>query len=474
MLGSLAHASLELAMREPDVDEPDWHALADRAIDLLEAKRAAEPWKDEPIPPGAVKPDGTPATRADWTDAAARKLTGFRLSDALQHAPEPAAMEQRVDADVWGIPMRGEVDYRDESGVVVDWKTGSVPARADGKRRHADQLRVYKALLETAGVCGVRGARDVYVEHRAFHPADLSGEAMMDTGLRLRNAWTMMNRAIGEGVYPLLPSGLCAWCPLANNCPLAVVRGAKAMAAAKEQLPRDPERFVHVDSTLFDGFHPAGTHEPVDRAATPTEDAAASGECKEQDMAEPIEDPWADAGARAALDKWGVKPPREATAPSPAPAPMPAPTPPMVECRRPSAPSMGADRVLNPDGYGTVHLTLTAARAGLIAPTPRDVDATLVALLKAQWCVARQTWGATLVPDIPGLAQGAPDRKALCDWMDSCLCRDADRALRIVMDGDDWWTRMDPKPGLPAVLERVGHDARLAAASLTAMRRLIA
>ena len=82
--------------------------------------------------------------------------------------------------------MTGSVDYRDESGRVVDWKTGKLPELGSPKAKsHQNQLRVYKALLDTRGI-QVADARDVYVEHRVHHMADLSDDAMEATGTLLK------------------------------------------------------------------------------------------------------------------------------------------------------------------------------------------------------------------------------------------------------------------------------------------------
>ncbi|MFQ7494075.1 MAG: hypothetical protein ACLRL4_10860 [Bifidobacterium bifidum] len=74
--------------------------------------------------------------------------TGSSLSMALGRVLTPGVAEQELEATVHGVPMSGSVDYRDASGVLVDWKTGRVPS--DGSR-HADQLR---AVSADAVCCG--------------------------------------------------------------------------------------------------------------------------------------------------------------------------------------------------------------------------------------------------------------------------------------------------------------------------------
>lgn len=224
VLGGIVHAALELACATPDVVAPDWRALCAKGVGVEYGRWRMRGWGDEPIPSGVAMPDGSPAMQDDWVAAAALKLSGFVLTDALGRVLEPAALEQDLEADVDGIPLRGAVDYRDVDGTVVDWKTGGTPKYRDARRRHADQLRLYRLMLEADGVCEVRAARDVYVEHHAWAAADLSDAACTDTVSRFYHAWDGIVRATGadgSGVLPLRPSGLCAWCPVARACPLA-------------------------------------------------------------------------------------------------------------------------------------------------------------------------------------------------------------------------------------------------------------
>lgn len=203
----------------------------ERERNLLPANR----WKGDPIPAGVKAPNGSPATDEDWARLAANRLNGFRLTDVFDgDMLRPAAAEQRIDAEVWGIPMTGSVDYRDESGRVVDWKTGKLPELGSPKAEsHQNQLRVYKALLDTQGI-QVADARDVYVEHRVHHMADLSDDAMEATGTLMRSRWDGMRRDADAGSYAMTPSYLCPWCPLARACPLASpARDDKARRAGR-------------------------------------------------------------------------------------------------------------------------------------------------------------------------------------------------------------------------------------------------
>lgn len=506
-VGSIAHAALELAVATPSVTDPAWLPLARRAIavererNLLPANR----WKGDPIPAGVKAPNGSPATDEDWARLAANRLNGFRLTDVFDgDMLRPAAAEQRIDAEVWGIPMTGSVDYRDESGRVVDWKTGKLPELGSSKAAsHQSQLRVYKALLATQDI-QVTDARDVYVEHRVHHMADLSDDAMEATGALMRSRWDGMRRDADAGSYAMTPSYLCPWCPLARVCPLASpARSDKARRAAARGIdPADPR--LHV----ADG-RPAG-----DPLAGMIPDACGQGKDKEDDMdlldmldtapkpkratlppPEPWTkgpDPWDTPEGRKAAARWGMedKPKEEAkpdlsddvdpwATPFPAKAALgstdggeapwaakpeaeakPETKAPMRRLVRGKAydPSVLSEGAVNSAGYGFTRLTVMAAEAYAIGPD--DSDATLLALIRAGWAASRAAWGAN-TPDVAGLAEGRPDAESLLRWLDSPLARDADEAI----------ARLMPADGTPA--DRIGRAGRAAARALAAARNLI-
>lgn len=475
VLGSLAHGALQLAVtRQPDVAHPDWHALVEAAVPMLREENRATGWKPDPIPDGVAKPDGSPMMEADWVDGAAAKLDGFRLTDVFGVPLHPAAAEQELRETIWGIPMTGSVDYRDAERGVVDWKTGRKPDRDSGRMRHADQLRVYKALLETAGVCEVRRARDVYVEHRTFETADLSDEAMAATGSRMARAWDEMNRCVGAGEFPLRPSGLCGWCPLANACPAATLYGAKARAAAARQWPADDARFrlARPATDPVAGFGlPAGTHGGNDDTRKETgvdlfEDLL-GGTPEPKPKPKPAEpekgvDPWETAAGKAALEKWGVPGKAEPTGKA-----EPAQAEPTGGKRlvfgKPFEPTVRDGDALNANAYGfsaSIMLSATAAIMCGSALSDRTRDTELL-VLRLEWAAARTVFGAN-VPDVPGLADGDPEPAALGRWLDSTLARDTNRVFMRVAERAGLMERSDVPVGwdmLSAKLKAVGEAA---------------
>ena len=427
---------------------------------------------------------------ADWVDGAAAKLDGFRLTDVFGVPLHPAAAEQELRETIWGIPMTGSVDYRDAERGVVDWKTGRKPDRDSGRMRHADQLRVYKALLETAGVCEVRRARDVYVEHRTFETADLSDEAMAATGSRMARAWDEMNRCVGVGEFPLRPSGLCGWCPLANACPAATLYGTKARAAAARQWPADDARFrlARPATDPVAGFGlPAGTHGGNDDTRKETgvdlfEDLL-GGTPEPEPKPKPAEpekgvDPWETAAGKAALEKWGVPGKAEPAQAEPTGKAEPAQAEPTGKAEsgkaepaggkhlvfgKPFEPTVRDGDALNANAYGfsaSIMLSATAAImcGSALAGKTRDTE---LLVLRLEWAAARTVFGAN-VPDVPGLADGDPEPEALGRWLDSTLARDTTRVFMRVADRAGLMERSDVPMGwdmLSAKLKAVGEAA---------------
>lgn len=493
VLGGIAHAALELACRTPDRVAPDWRALCARGVGVEYERWRARGWGDEPIPSGVAMPDGSPAMQDDWVAAAALKLSGFVLTDALGRVLEPAALEQDLEADVDGIPLRGAVDYRDVDGTVVDWKTGGTPKYRDARRRHADQLRLYRLMLDADGVCEVRAARDVYVEHHAWAAADLSAAACTDTVSRFHHAWDGIVRATGadgSGVLPLRPSGLCAWCPVARACPLARIVPSGQRDALSSVGPDDPR--VGFVGTHAGGWNHVGK-EPVMLDLFGLDASAPEAETGEVEPAavarpraglpEPAPDPWETPQGRETMDRWmGSGPGEDPWNPTPEPKPEPAATPkPEPEAAEPAPAETGvtlterkpydpswSDGRANVAGYGFTQLTLTFARAGLLADGHAErIRPIALELLRVQWAAARKAYGP-IVPDVPGLAEGRPERSALFAWLDSTLARDVERVIRLILDSDG-----DGEGTLDARLEQIRAAGRLAALMLAESTRML-
>lgn len=287
-LGSLVHAMLERTAgtdgRTPS-SRDGWRAVA-RAV--IEDDENAPQWR-RTVPAQTIRPDGLPAWPADWIEPAVDKIDGFHLEMTLR----PAAAEQWLETSAWGIPMRGAVDYRDRSGLVLDWKTGKVP-RGDGAARHADQLRCYAAMLAEQGV-SVTSAADVYVEHTGRKGsvvfADLSAGAMAATGVEMNRVWRDLRDSCRAGSFGYRPSFLCGWCPLSRVCPAADIRYGNRTASMEHGLPPDTDLVtVERPPSAFRALSSTGK----------------DSKGKEQGMVDQYPDPWALDDAPAVSEHRGA------------------------------------------------------------------------------------------------------------------------------------------------------------------------
>lgn len=522
-VGSICHGAIELAVRN-DTAAPDWNRLCGSAIRMIRERNRERGWGDDPAP-AVIMPDGRMAADDDWARSAAARLQDFDPRMAVDGGVlSPVGTEIGLDAELWGIRFTGSIDYMDRSNVIVDWKTGRVPTYPDGRERHADQLRLYALLY---GVDGSETLRDVYVEHGVRVDTRLDKPGVERLHGWVSAAWEGVSDATGvdgSGVFPLNPSLLCGWCPLARACPRAIVRSPKARKAAEGSISADDPRVGFVRPT---GTHDAGGITPSGGGSS------AGGVMSLLDMLddtpekEPVEpkrvlplpvntgpgpDPWASDEGLEALARWGLggdtptaeKPEPEtmgttgpdtvkASEPEPKKTNTPEPEPEPKRAEAKTTPRATADRkpettgkdaltpvvgkpyeptmtgsMVNVAGYGFGLLDSTATLAlRLTGPAHADdVPEVVDALLRAQWCVARSTWGERLVPDVDGLRDGDPNKRRLFTWLDSPLCRDADRAIRAALDATGAY---DDKT--TDAVARVGVAARLATTALRAATR---
>ena len=193
-------------------------------------------------------------------------------------------------------------------------------------------------------------------------------------------------------------------------------------------------------------------------------------------LPEPAPDPWETPQGRETMgrwlgsgpgeDPWNPKPDEPATEPESGPAATMEPEVTLTE-RRPYDPSW-SEHGFNVAGYGFTQLTLTFARAGLLADGHADrIRPIALELLRVQWAAARKAYGP-IVPDVPGLAEGRPERAALFVWLDSTLARDVERVIRLILDHDG-----DGEGTLDARLERIRAAGRLAALMLAESTRML-
>lgn len=192
-------------------------------------------------------------------------------------------------------------------------------------------------------------------------------------------------------------------------------------------------------------------------------------------LPEPAPDPWETPQGRETMDRWmGSGPGEDPWNPTPEPKPepeaaepAPAETGVTLTERKPYDPSWSDGRA-NVAGYGFTQLTLTFARAGLLADGHADrIRPIALELLRVQWAAARKAYGP-IVPDVPGLADGRPERAALFVWLDSTLARDVERVIRLILDHDG-----GGEGTLDARLEQIRAAGRLAALMLAESTRML-
>lgn len=505
VLGTIVHAAIELAVRTPDIDQPDWMRLCARAIPMLRERVHTQGWGEEPAPTVPMD-DGRLCSDKDWACLAADKLHGFRLSDALNRRLEPVACEQRIEAILGDMPFTGSVDYRDRTGMVVDWKTGRCPGPS-GNPRHGDQLRAYRLLLDSIGV-PVVDARDVYVEHRQWRRADLTSEACADTLHRLQGAWRGMQTDTREGRFALVPSGLCGWCPLAQVCPKALLPSVKSRdAAVRQYSPEEWQVRTHIgtvrkgvvmDDLLAAMFEGVSDGLKQDASVSDTTDSPNQEHSTSQPTPAAVSnanvsrfvDPWATVEGRAMASKWGFDTSNgfasstntPDTPPESKPA-TPAATPNTSEESKPATPIKPADSQpvrlmmgeskpydptlrdnrLNLAGYAFTHLIYDHAYARLL--DAQQADLLFCQLIKGQWAAARTAFGRH-VPDINGLAEGHPNMEQLTAWLDTSLARDTARLQHQYIDAHPMTSDTDP-------VRLISDASRFAGDVLTATRQTL-
>lgn len=389
-LGSIVHAALEYAVDHPEVgNNPDWNRLCLKAIDEIRAHNKQQGWGDEPAP-NVIKPNGQTATDTDWAKAAAEKLSGFRLPYALGRPLDPFATELKITTTVADIPLTGSVDYVDKSGAIVDWKTGK-PSRDSS---HADQVRLYTAMMETAGFQRPAAGFDVYVERSKSVEQDISPRAVQATVENMAGVYQEMSRQVARGVLDLIPSALCPWCPVANACPFARIQGAKAFQAARRSINQSDPR-VRTHSTSQE----QGADMSFIKTAT-------------ESKTEPARDLWASAES---LSKWGVdktQPPVQAER--------------AVTFGKPFQPTL-LDGAINTASYGVSHVISDAQTVSQWCGKHDDwVEPVLDTLLKVEHETALAVWPEAVV------TKDISTRDQLLMWLDSTLARDVGR---IVVQG---------------------------------------
>lgn len=144
-----------------------------------------------------------------------------------------------------GVPFVGYLDRTDFAGEpgdenllsIRDYKFGAkvkTPSQRFGDH-YGDQMRLYdEAIFALTGV-HAQEALLLWPRQGRVVAADLSEPARRATLIGFKRSWEQMNAYADTRSFPTNPSALCAWCPLANACPVAAVKSDKAIEQAKKQ-----------------------------------------------------------------------------------------------------------------------------------------------------------------------------------------------------------------------------------------------
>jgi putative RecB family exonuclease len=209
LVGNLAHRVLELLLGQ---------APAERTVERARGL-ARELW-----PETADDPDFE-ALGLDADGVRAFKWDVWRAIEGLWTLEDPAAIaveatEQRITAEVAGVPFVGIVDlvHRDGDGTVVaDYKSGR-PPRPRYLPDKLDQVLLYAAAIEASGQPRPVRARLLYLGARCFE-VEVTPEATERATQGLARTWQSLADDAARGGFDPSPGPLCGWCPYAADCP---------------------------------------------------------------------------------------------------------------------------------------------------------------------------------------------------------------------------------------------------------------
>jgi putative RecB family exonuclease len=130
------------------------------------------------------------------------------------------ATEQKVTADLDGVPFLGIVDRVDRIGgkiVVSDYKSGTLPG-ARWRDDKMQQVLLYAAAIEAAEGEQPERARLLYLGQRILDIVVTDQRVRTATG-QLAETWSDIQTACSTTEFEAKPGVLCGWCPFAAECP---------------------------------------------------------------------------------------------------------------------------------------------------------------------------------------------------------------------------------------------------------------
>lgn len=209
LAGTLAHRILELLFAE----EPTLRTV-DRAREL-----ARVAW------PETEADDDFVALELDTAGVRDFKWHAWRAVEGLWTLEDPSnvevqATEQRIEADVAGVPFIGIVDRLDRVDgalIVTDYKSGKPPAAAYVDQK-LDQVLLYAAAVEALTNEQPRRAQLLYLG-RVVIDVDVSEDNIGRATGGLSSTWDSLRAAADEDLFEPSTGPLCGWCPYVESCP---------------------------------------------------------------------------------------------------------------------------------------------------------------------------------------------------------------------------------------------------------------
>jgi RecB family exonuclease len=162
-----------------------------------------------------------------------------------------------------GVPSILKIDrvvVGDDGGLEVDdfkFKDGDETAAKKALSKpdtrygddYGDQQRLYVLGIEAETGIRPKRASLIYPFFAGkYRPAmngvrhiDLSEQEIQKTVTRYAQAWDLMNASADRQMFETRPGALCAWCPLANSCPVAQVGISRARDPIQRQAAVDKQ-----------------------------------------------------------------------------------------------------------------------------------------------------------------------------------------------------------------------------------------
>lgn len=223
VVGTFAHEVLEhLCGLEPD----------ERTLDRAKVL-ARELW------PAIEAHDDFAALELSTDDARAFRWQAWLAIAGLWDLEDPAtvevvATEQKVTADLHGVPFLGIIDRLDRIKgklVVSDYKSGTLP----GPRWRDDkiqQVMLYAAAVEATEGEQPERARLLYLGQRMLD-VTVTDRKVDEATEQLATTWEAIGAACVSDEFPASTTVLCGWCPFVTQCPEGQAELARRHAAGK-------------------------------------------------------------------------------------------------------------------------------------------------------------------------------------------------------------------------------------------------